>query len=182
MIGPNTVGVISPGKGILGIMPGNIYGKGGHIGLVSRSGTLTHENSSNLTFAGYGISTSLGIGGDPIIGLNHKEALELFRDDEETKLIVMIGEIGGGGEELAAKYIAETKYPKPIIAFIAGSKAPAGKNMGHAGAIVSGHVGTAESKVAALSAAGVRIASTLGQILELVAEEDEKMDHVLHTG
>lgn len=182
VIGPNTVGVISPGKGILGIMPGNIYGKGGHIGLVSRSGTLTHENSSNLTFAGYGISTSLGIGGDPIIGLNHKEALELFRDDEETKLIVMIGEIGGGGEELAAKYIAETKYPKPIIAFIAGSKAPAGKNMGHAGAIVSGHVGTAESKVAALSAAGVRIASTLGQILELVAEEDEKMDHVLHTG
>ena len=98
VIGPNTVGVISPGKGILGIMPGNIYGKGGHIGLVSRSGTLTHENSSNLTFAGYGISTSLGIGGDPIIGLYHKEALELFRDDEETKLIVLIGEIGGGGE------------------------------------------------------------------------------------
>ena len=96
VIGPNTVGVISPGKGILGIMPGNIYGKGGHIGLVSRSGTLTHENSSNLTFAGYGISTSLGIGGDPIIGLNHKEALVLFRDDEETKLIVMIGERRGG--------------------------------------------------------------------------------------
>ena len=116
VIGPNTVGVISPGKGILGIMPGNIYGKGGHIGLVSKSGTLTHENSSNLTYAGYGISTSLGIGGDPVIGLNHKEALELFRNDDETKLIVMIGEIGGGGEELAAKYIKETAYPKPIIA------------------------------------------------------------------
>lgn len=182
VIGPNTVGVISPGKGILGIMPGNIYGKGGHIGLVSKSGTLTHENSSNLTYAGYGISTSLGIGGDPVIGLNHKEALELFRNDDETKLIVMIGEIGGGGEELAAKYIKETAYPKPIIAFIAGSQAPAGKNMGHAGAIVSGHVGTAKSKIDALSAAGVHIARTLGEILELVAQEDEKMNHALYTG
>ena len=111
---PNTIGVISPGKGIVGIMPGNIYGRG-HIGLISRSGTLTHENSSNLTYAGYGLSTCIGIGGDPIIGMNHTEALELFREDEDTKLIVMIGEIGGGSEEAAAEYITRTGYPKPIV-------------------------------------------------------------------
>lgn len=180
VIGPNTIGVISPGKGILGIMPGIIYGEG-HIGVISRSGTLTHENSSNLTYAGYGQSTCVAIGGDPVIGLNHKEALELFRNDDDTKLIVMIGEIGGGGEELAAEYIKSTNYPKPIISFIAGAQAPAGKSMGHAGAIVSGSFGTAESKISRLKDAGVQIANTLGEVIELVAKEDEKLGNVLRT-
>ena len=182
LVGPNTVGVISPGKGMCGIMPINIYGTGGHVGLVSRSGTLTHENSSNLSFAGYGLSTCVGIGGDPIRGMNHKEVLELFRDDDETKLVVMIGEIGGGSEEEAARYIKETSYPKPVIAFIAGSRAPEGKNMGHAGAIVSGSVGSAKGKIAALKDAGVHVAETLGQIIELVRKEDEKLGGILKTG
>lgn len=180
VVGPNTIGVISPGKGIVGIMPGNIYGRG-HIGLISRSGTLTHENSSNLTYAGYGLSTCIGIGGDPIIGMNHTEALELFREDEDTKLIVMIGEIGGGSEEAAAEYITRTGYPKPIVSLIAGTQAPEGKNMGHAGAIVSGNTGTAKSKIARLSEAGVRIAYTPGQVVELVREEDEKLGGILRT-
>lgn len=181
IIGPNTVGVISPNKGMCGIMPINIYGKGGHIGLVSRSGTLTHENSSNLFIAGYGLSTCVGIGGDPIRGMNHKEVLELFRDDEETKLVVMIGEIGGGSEEEAAKYIKETNYPKPVVALIAGSQAPEGKNMGHAGAIVSGGLGSAKSKVKVLEDAGVRVARTIGEVIELVGEEDAKMGYILKT-
>lgn len=180
VIGPNTVGVISPGRSMAGIMPANIYGRG-HVGLISRSGTLTHENASNLTYAGYGLSTCIGIGGDPIIGTNHKEALELFRDDEDTKLVVMIGEIGGGSEELAAKYIAETNYPKPVVAFIAGAQAPSGTKMGHAGAIVSGATGSARSKIESLTAAGVRVAKTLGDVVKLVAEEDEKLYHVLRT-
>ena len=180
VIGPNTVGIISPGKSLVGIMPGNIYGKG-HIGLISRSGTLTHENSSNLTFAGYGLSTCIGIGGDPVIGMNHKEALEYFRNDDETKLIVMIGEIGGGSEEAAAQYIKDTHYPKPIVSYIAGARAPAGKNMGHAGAIVSGDTGTAASKIEKLQEAGVKIAYTPGQIVDIVATENEKMGNVLKT-
>lgn len=181
IVGPNTVGVISPGKGMCGIMPINLYGDGGHIGLVSRSGTLTHENASNLSFAGYGLSTCVGIGGDPVRGMNHREVLELFRNDEETKLVVMIGEIGGGSEEEAAEYIKETEFPKPVIAFIAGSQAPEGKNMGHAGAIVSGTVGSAKGKIAALESAGVRVAHTLGGIIELVKEEDEKLGRILKT-
>lgn len=179
IVGPNTVGVISPNKGMCGIMPINIYGKGGHIGLVSRSGTLTHENSSNLYIAGYGLSTCVGIGGDPVRGLNHKEVLEMFRDDDETKLVVMIGEIGGGSEEEAAKYIKETNYPKPVVAFIAGTQAPEGKNMGHAGAIVSGGLGSAKSKARVLEEAGVRVARTIGEIVELVAEEDAKLGYIL---
>ena len=181
VVGPNTVGVISPGQGMCGIMPINIYGPSGHVGLVSRSGTLTHENSSNLYFAGYGLSTCVGIGGDPIRGMNHKEVLELFRDDEQTKLVVMIGEIGGGSEEEAAKYIKETNYPKPVVAFIAGTQAPEGKNMGHAGAIVSGGLGSAKAKAQILADAGVRVARTIGEIVELVAEEDAKLGYVLKT-
>lgn len=181
VVGPNTVGVISPGKGMCGIMPINIYGHGGHIGLVSRSGTLTHENSSNLVFAGYGLSTCVGIGGDPIRGLNHKEVLEMFRNDDETKLVVMIGEIGGGSEEETARYIKETHYPKPVVAFIAGTQAPEGKNMGHAGAIVSGGLGSAKEKVRVLEDAGVRVARTIGEIVTLVAEEDERLGGILKT-
>lgn len=180
VVGPNTMGIISPGKTKIGMMPDNIYGAG-HIGLVSRSGTLAHENASNLTYAGFGLSTCIGIGGDPIIGLNHKEALELFRDDDDTKLVVLIGEVGGGSEELAAQYIKETNYPKPVIAFIAGRHAPKGKKMGHAGAIVSNGTGTVESKVKALSEAGVKIADTVGHLVSLVAEENSKLGGALKT-
>ena len=180
VVGPNTMGIISPGKTKIGMMPDNIYGAG-HIGLVSRSGTLAHENASNLTYAGFGLSTCIGIGGDPIIGLNHKEALELFRDDDDTKLVVLIGEVGGGSEELAAQYIKETNYPKPVIAFIAGRYAPKGKKMGHAGAIVSNGTGTVESKVKAFSEAGVKIADTVGHLVSLVAEENSKLGGALKT-
>ena len=180
IIGPNTMGVISPGKAKIGMMPDNIYGRG-HIGLISRSGTLAHENASNLTYAGFGLSTCIGIGGDPIIGLNHKEALELFRDDPDTKLIVLIGEVGGAGEELAAHYIKDTYYPKPVIAFIAGRYAPAGKKMGHAGAIVSNGTGSIDAKVRALSDAGVKVASTVGEVVRLVEKEDAKLGGALST-
>lgn len=169
IIGPNTVGIISPGKSMVGIMPGYIYSQG-KIGIISRSGTLTHEISSNLTFRGYGQSTCIGIGGDPIIGINHKEALELFRNDVNTKVIILIGEIGGVGEELAAKYIKENGYPKPIYAYIAGRMAPEGKKMGHAGAIVSGNMGSAKSKIDALTEAGVKVANTLDEILVFIDE------------
>lgn len=180
LIGPNTMGIISPGKTKVGMMPDNIYGRG-HIGLISRSGTLAHENASNLTYAGFGLSTCIGIGGDPIIGLNHKEALELFRNDAETELVILIGELGGGGEELAAAYIKDTNYPKPVIAFIAGAHAPEGKKMGHAGAIVSGKMGSARTKTEALRAAGVRVVDTVGLLVEAVAEADEKLGNVLKT-
>jgi len=176
IIGPNTIGVISPGKSMVGIMPGYIYSQG-RIGIISRSGTLTHEISSNLTFRGYGQSTCIGIGGDPIIGINHKEALELFRSDAGTKVIILIGEIGGVGEELAAKYIKENGYPKPIYAYIAGRMAPEGKKMGHAGAIVSGNMGSAKSKIDALTEAGVKVANTLDEILVFIDElQDQEGD------
>ena len=180
VLGPNTIGVITPGESKVGIMPGYIYSRG-KIGVISRSGTLTHETASNMTFAGFGQSTCVGIGGDPIIGLTHKEALELFRDDQETELIVIIGEIGGVGEEMAAQYIKSTNYPKPVIAFIAGAQAPEGKKMGHAGAIVSGNMGTAKSKIESLKAAGVKVADTLGQLLELVEAENAAMGGILST-
>lgn len=180
VVGPNTIGVISPGKGKIGIMPGYIYSQG-RIGVISRSGTLTHETASNLTFAGYGQSSCIGIGGDPIIGLTHREALELFRDDDYTKLVVIIGEIGGMGEELAADYIKDTLYPKPVIAYIAGAQAPEGKKMGHAGAIVSQGMGTAKSKITRLTDAGVKVAKTLGHVLELVEAENRSLGDELST-
>ncbi len=171
VVGPNTIGVISPGKGKVGIMPGYIYSEG-QIGVISRSGTLTHEVSSNLTYRGYGQSTCIGIGGDPVVGTDFVEALKLFREDDETQLIILIGEIGGVGEEKAAQYIKETNYPKPIVAFIAGQTAPKGKKMGHAGAIISGNMGSAESKMKLLGEAGVQVAETLDQILEIVEKSD----------
>jgi len=180
ILGPNTIGVMSPEKAKVGGMPIQIYGKG-HIGIISRSGTLTHECSSNLTFAGFGQSTCVGIGGDPVIGMNHKEVLELFREDEDTKLVILVGEIGGGSEELTAQYIKETNFPKPVIAYIAGSQAPEGKKMGHAGAIVSGSMGTARSKRQALRDAGVLVADTLGEVVEMVKAENEKQGGVLKT-
>lgn len=169
VVGPNTIGVISPGKSKLGIMPDYIYWEG-HIGIISRSGTLTHETASNLTFKGYGLSTCVGIGGDSIIGMNHADVLELFAEDDETDAIVLIGEIGGCSEELAAAKIKELNLQKPVCAYIAGMYAPENKKMGHAGAIVSGGMGTVKSKVEALKDAGVVVCPTLGKIVEFMEE------------
>lgn len=168
VIGPNTIGVISPGLSQVGIMPGFIYGQG-DIGIISRSGTLAHEVSSNLKYLGLGQSTVVGIGGDPIRGSDFVDLLELFRRDDETKSLVLLGEIGGASEEMAGEYIKQTGYPKRVTAFIAGATAPAERKMGHAGAIVSGGVGTAESKTAALRAAGVNVAESFTELLEMAA-------------
>ncbi len=163
IIGPNTPGIITPGQCKLGIMPGHIF-KPGKIGLVSRSGTLTYEIAASLTNAGLGQSTCLGVGGDPVVGLSFVDVLEMFRMDPATKAIAMIGEIGGNAEEMAAEYVKKTKYPKPIAAYIAGRAAPPGKRMGHAGAIITGRAGTAETKIEALRRAGVKIALKPGEI------------------
>lgn len=180
VIGPNTIGVISPGKSKLGIMPDYIYGKG-HIGIISRSGTLTHETASNLTFKGFGLSTCVGIGGDSIIGSNHADILELFANDDDTDAIVMIGEIGGTSEEMAAAKIKELGLKKPVYAYIAGMYAPENKRMGHAGAIVSGGMGTVKSKVAALEDAGVTVCPTLGKIVEYIDEYNTRTGGRLKT-
>lgn len=168
IVGPNTPGVITPGECKLGIMPGHIF-KRGPIGIISRSGTLTYEIASNLTRAGLGQSTCLGIGGDPIIGINFVEALEMFANDHETKAVVLIGEIGGDAEEKAAEYIRK-EFNKPVAAFIAGKTAPPGKRMGHAGAIISGRTGTAQSKVKALKDAGVHVVNRPREISEKLKE------------
>ena len=162
LIGPNCPGVISPGKCKIGIMPGHIH-KQGHVGVVSRSGTLTYEAVGQLTRLGIGQSTCIGIGGDPIIGTNFVDALRLFNDDPETHAIVMIGEIGGNAEETAAKYIHDN-VKKPVVGFIAGRTAPPGRRMGHAGAIISGGSGAASDKIAALQAAGVTICESPADI------------------
>jgi succinyl-CoA synthetase alpha subunit len=162
LIGPNCPGVISPGKCKVGIMPGHIH-KEGRIGVVSRSGTLTYEAVGQLTALGLGQSTAIGIGGDPIIGTTHLDALALFEADAETEGIVMIGEIGGTAEEEAAEY-ARANVSKPIVAFIAGQTAPPGRRMGHAGAIISGGKGTADEKMAALTAAGIRVVKSPADI------------------
>ncbi len=168
IVGPNTPGVITPGECKLGIMPGHIF-KRGPIGIISRSGTLTYEIASNLTKAGFGQSTCLGIGGDPIIGINFVEALEMFANDHETKAVVLIGEIGGDAEERAAEYIRK-EFNKPVAAFIAGKTAPPGKRMGHAGAIISGRTGTAQSKIKALKDAGVHVVDRPREISEKLKE------------
>lgn len=167
VIGPNTIGIISPGKSKVGIMPGYIYSEG-NVGIISRSGTLTHEVSSNLTYKGKGQSTCVCIGGDPVKGTDFVDALKLFREDDQTETVIMIGEIGGAGEELAAKYVMESGYPKKIVAFIAGQTAPEGKRMGHAGAIVTQGFGTAESKIRSLSEVGITVVRTLDELLKVV--------------
>jgi len=167
IIGPNTPGIITPSQCKLGIMPGHIFKKGS-VGLVSRSGTLTYEIAASLTNSRLGQSTCLGIGGDPIVGLNFVDVLEMFRRDPETKKIAMIGEIGGNAEETAAEYIKKTKYPKPIAAYVAGRAAPPGKRMGHAGAIIMGKSGTAETKIETLRKAGVKVALKPGEIAKLL--------------
>jgi succinyl-CoA synthetase alpha subunit len=153
LIGPNCPGVITPGECKIGIMPGHIH-KPGRIGVVSRSGTLTYEAVGQLTALGLGQSTCIGIGGDPIIGTNHLDALRLFNDDDNTDIVVMIGEIGGTAEETACAW-AKTHMRKPIVGFIAGATAPPGRRMGHAGAIISGGSGTAEAKYEAMEDAGI---------------------------
>jgi succinyl-CoA synthetase alpha subunit len=173
IIGPNTPGIITPGSCKLGIMPSHIFRRGG-VGIVSRSGTLTYEIAQGLTRRGLGQSTCFGLGGDPITGLNFIDALRMFEKDSQTKAIVLIGEIGGNLEELAAEYIASEKYMKPVVAFVAGKSAPPGKRMGHAGAIVMGKAGTAESKIEALREAGVQVADKPSDVAGLM----ERISHV----
>jgi len=168
IIGPNTPGIITPGESKLGIMPAHIFKPGG-MGMVSRSGTLTYEIAASLTRKQLRQSTCLGLGGDPITGLNFIDALEMFEEDPQTKSVVLIGEIGGNLEELAAEYLAKENYSKPVVAFIAGRSAPPGKRMGHAGAIITGKAGTAESKIEAFKSAGVKVAEKPSDVAELLA-------------
>ena len=167
LIGPNCPGIISPGKTHLGIMPAQIFKPGG-VGIVSRSGTLTYQIAYNLTKLSIGQSTVVGIGGDRIIGTDFVEVLRRFEEDDETEAVVLVGEIGGRDEETAAKFIE--KMSKPVVGYVAGLTAPPGKRMGHAGAIIEGGEGTAESKIKALESAGARVGKTPMEVAEIVAE------------
>jgi succinyl-CoA synthetase alpha subunit len=173
LIGPNCPGIISPGeKCKVGILPGHIH-KGGPVGVVSRSGTLTYEAVGQLTALGIGQTTCIGIGGDPIIGTDHTDTMRLFNEDPKTEAIVMIGEIGGSAEEEAAEYV-KANVNKPVVGFIAGQTAPPGRRMGHAGAIIAGGKGTAAEKMEAMEAAGIRVVKSPADIGSAVAEELKK--------
>ena len=169
LIGPNCPGLISPDESMVGIMPGNIFKKG-HTGVISRSGTLTYEVVDNLTKAGLGQSTAVGVGGDPVVGLYFEDLLQRFQDDPDTDSIVLIGEIGGDAEERAARYIKE-HVTKPVAVFIDGRTAPPGKQMGHAGAIISSGSGTAEEKIQAFKAVGVPVAMEPSEVPELLKRQ-----------
>lgn len=169
LIGPNCPGVITPGEAKVGIMPGFVFKKGG-IGIVSKSGTLTYEAADQVVKAGLGISTAIGIGGDPIIGTSTKEAVELLMNDPETEAIVMIGEIGGNYEAEAARWIQAQNNPKPVVGFIAGQTAPPGRRMGHAGAIIGGSDDTAAAKIKIMKACGLHVAESPANIGETMAK------------
>jgi succinyl-CoA synthetase alpha subunit len=169
LIGPNTPGIIVPGDCKLGIMPAHIF-KQGFVGIVSRSGTLTYEIAAGLTSAGLGQSTCIGLGGDPIVGFSFVDALKMFKDDEQTKAVALIGEIGGNLEEVAADFISTEKYDKPVVAYVAGKTAPPGKRMGHAGAIVMGKTGTAKTKIAAFKEAGVEVAEKPSDVARILTK------------
>lgn len=173
LIGPNCPGVITPGQSLVGILPGNIF-KPGPVGMISKSGTLTYEIALALSDSGQGQSTCVGVGGDPIKGMGYQELLKMFDEDKDTEVIVLIGEIGGTAEEEAAEYIKEN-IKKPVVGFIAGVTAPPGKRMGHAGAIISGGKGTADSKIAAFNKAGMKVAGTPGEVAQLVAEARKQL-------
>jgi succinyl-CoA synthetase alpha subunit len=168
LIGPNCPGILSPGKANVGIIPASFF-KEGNVGVVSRSGTLTYQIGNEIAQAGFGCSSIVGIGGDPVPGSSFVDVLELFQADDQTELIVLSGEIGGSAEEEAAEYIAE-HVSKPVVAYIAGFTAPAGKQMGHAGAIISGTAGTAVAKAQALEGKGVRVGRTPTQVAEIAVE------------
>lgn len=174
IVGPNCPGVISPIHRIkVGIMPDHIF-QAGNIGIASRSGTLTYEVAWHITSCGLGQSTCIGLGGDAIVGLDFIMLLEMFKNDPETQSVVLIGEIGGNAEELGAQYIAETHYPKPVVAYIAGRLAPPGKRMGHAGAIIMGSAGTAASKIAAFNAVGVPVANRPSDIVRALGGQERR--------
>ena len=167
LLGPNCPGLVTPGQCKVGIIPNHINTPG-PVGIVGRSGTLTYEVIQELGHAGIGQTTSVGIGGDPVLGLTFTDVLRLFADDADTRAVVMIGEIGGNDEEHAAEYIRSSGFDKPVVAFISGRTAPPGKRMGHAGAIISGNTGSPQGKVEALTKAGVPVADTIEQLVEMV--------------
>jgi succinyl-CoA synthetase alpha subunit len=169
VIGPNTPGIVTPGaKQKLGIMPGHVFADG-PVGLMSRSGTLTYEIAAGMTYAGIGMTTAIGLGGDPCVGLTPIEAVKLFEKDDDTKALVLVGEIGGDAEERAASYIKEN-YDRPVVGYIAGRTAPPGKRMGHAGAIISGSTGTAQAKIKALNDAGIPVAEKPSDVARLLQD------------
>lgn len=176
LIGPNCPGIISPGKSLVGILPGQVF-KQGNVGIISRSGTLTYEIVFQLTANDMGQSTAIGIGGDPVVGVHFLQLLEMFEKDPETEAIVMIGEIGGNAEEMAAEYIRD-HVSKPVVAFIAGQTAPPGKQMGHAGAIISGSSGSAKDKIAALEAAGIEVAQEPADVPQLLKKKMNQSDNI----